>query len=163
MKFYSIVVILCGALLSGCGGQGKEGAMPSLSKLIELQNNIGVGVTRVYDKALVYDFEDASFKDWGTIIVLDEAAKASRQPDPYPCINDAPAGERLVLTIAEYAALVQKDPPTAPKPVLPGENYATVDQHIAQIQSELKQYSAVVYRYCAKYPVRPPKKTSAKK
>jgi len=150
-----ITLALAASFFAACGARsGTEASMPSLSGLVSLENELGVGVLRNFKgrESLVKDFQSPSFGEWTLIVVRGEADKKLPELALYSCGGGA-AGQSRVMTMDQYAEGLKNEP--APKPaanMLPGEKCPTVEERLAGMRADLKKHPALVYRYCKEYP-----------
>lgn len=159
LELKKMSLALAASFLAACGARSStDASMPSLSGLISLENEAGVGVVRIFKgrKSLVKDFEGPSFGEWTFIVVKSEDDKKLPELTLYSCGNDAAGNPPLVMTMDAYSEALKKEPAPRPGPViLPGEKYPTVEERLAEMRDYLKKHPALVYRYCKKYPSAP--------
>lgn len=146
MKTKLMLLPLAAIFLAGCAATVKP--MPSLSKLVERENEIGVGITGASKNggALLIEYEDPSLNNWTLVVVKDMTQKA--------LLNDIFLWQKAdkhctlfptVMTIDEYAGQIRRE--DAPKPGPQPGDYQTIEQRIASMRSKLEQHSAIIYRY----------------
>ncbi len=146
MKSKLFFTSLAAIVFAGCATTAKP--MPELSKLVERENEIGIGITGPSKNGgvLLVEYEDKSFDDWSLLVVKDDRQKALLEDVFMWQKSDGTRGTfPPVMTVDEYAARLNQG--EAPKPGPEPGSYQSMDGRIAQLRVKLEKYPAVMYRY----------------